>query len=180
MGVKGKQREYSDVERANGLAALAANGGNVAMTARQLGVPRQTLQRWIKPTDNEHVLRLRHEKKRDMADELERVAWLIIDSLPSKIKKAPLSQASTSMGIAIDKFRLLRNEPTSIGTMTTDNEPLDIEWDLLTRDERDILRKAVERTKRRHADSGVPSGPDGLPGQPLEVCSESVDDPEPG
>lgn len=41
------RRRYSDSERAEALAALAANAGNRAKTARQLGIPRQTLAEWV-------------------------------------------------------------------------------------------------------------------------------------
>jgi transposase-like protein len=37
---------YSDIDRANALATLAANGGNVQRTVAQIGVPEQTLRTW--------------------------------------------------------------------------------------------------------------------------------------
>lgn len=39
-------REYAEEEKAQALAALAASGGEVSRTARQLGIPRRTLRGW--------------------------------------------------------------------------------------------------------------------------------------
>src|SRR5215831_21263449 len=43
---------YSDEQRAQALAVLAACGGNVSEAARRVGVPRRTLQRWKDEADN--------------------------------------------------------------------------------------------------------------------------------
>ena len=40
------RKEYSDEEKVRALAALAAGGGDVSRTARQLGIPRRTLRDW--------------------------------------------------------------------------------------------------------------------------------------
>lgn len=37
---------YSDQQRLDTLAALQANGGNVAKTERQTGIPRLTIRKW--------------------------------------------------------------------------------------------------------------------------------------
>jgi 8-oxo-dGTP pyrophosphatase MutT (NUDIX family) len=42
----GKRRHYSDEERAEALAVLDANAGNLKRTARDLDIPRATLQEW--------------------------------------------------------------------------------------------------------------------------------------
>jgi Bacterial regulatory protein, Fis family len=39
--------EYSEEEKARALTALAANRGDVSRTARQLGISRRTLKRWV-------------------------------------------------------------------------------------------------------------------------------------
>lgn len=41
-------RRYSDVERAEALAVLMANGGNLRQTSRQLKIPLTTLKQWAK------------------------------------------------------------------------------------------------------------------------------------
>lgn len=108
------RRRYSDDDRAAALAALAANGGNVARTAARLGIPVKTLANWARGDRHPEAAQLGERKKGDMAAALEAVAWQILDALPHKIGKAPLNQAAVALGIAIDKARLLRGEPTEI------------------------------------------------------------------
>ena len=108
------RRSYSDEERANALAALDANDGDVSRTARQLGVPRKTLEDWAKGHVHPAVAEVRQEKKGTLADAIEGVAWKLLDALPGKVPDADLRQTATALGIAIDKMRLLREQPTSI------------------------------------------------------------------
>lgn len=113
-GTKRERRRYSDEERAAALAALAANGGNVGRTARELGIAETTVRHWATGDRHPEAAQMGERKKQDMATALEGVAWKLLRSLPKKVAKAPLNQAATAMGIAIDKARLLRGEPTQI------------------------------------------------------------------
>ena len=108
------RRRYSDEERAQALTALRANGGNAGKTARQLGIPPTTLCQWKRGERHPEAAQLSNGKTRDMAAALEAVAWQILEALPEKVPAAPLAQAATAMGIAIDKARLLRELPTEI------------------------------------------------------------------
>lgn len=108
---KRQQRRYSDDFRASALAALAANGGNVKKTARQLGIPLLTLWTWSK---HPQISTSRNEKKGELADAIEQVAWQIVDQMPDKIAKASLRDLATCLGIAVDKMRLLREQATAI------------------------------------------------------------------
>lgn len=108
------RRGYSDQQRAEALAALDANEGNLSETARDTGIPRQTLQEWQRGRVPEGVPELRQEKKQSLADRLEALAHTLIDVMPEKAADASLQQVATSFGIAVDKMRLLRGEPTSI------------------------------------------------------------------
>ena len=120
------RRSYSDAERAEALAALDANGGDVSKTARQLGIPRVTLLGWASGRVHPSVSELRQSKKEGLADRLEAVAHQLLDLFPDKAKDANLQQVATSFGIAIDKMRLLREQPTSIaGRELTDDERVD-------------------------------------------------------
>ena len=155
-------KRYSDEERANALAALAANGGNVQRTARQLGIPHKTLDNWAKGVCHPEAAENGNNKKGDMADALEALAWKLISAMPQKIKKASLAQVATAAGIAIDKMRLLREHSSSIaGRDMSDDERL-------TR-----LRELVERARRRRlglsdADGAGGVGSTGHPGLPPE------------
>lgn len=111
---KGRPRRYSDEDRANAIAALAANGGNVARTAKQLGIPAKTVENWAKGDRHPEAADLGDKKKGVLADKLEEVAWKLAGSLDQKIEAAGLQQTATSLGIVIDKMQLLRNKPTEI------------------------------------------------------------------
>jgi hypothetical protein len=104
-----KRRRYPDDDQASILAALAANGGNVARTARQLGVPRGTLQqwghRWGVPPD---VAQLAHQKKAALADRLEAIAFQLLGAIPGKAAGASLLELARALGILVDKMLLLR------------------------------------------------------------------------
>ena len=157
-----KPRQYSDEERANALAALAANGGNINRTAKQLGIPEKTLSNWANGKRHPESAQMGERKKGDMSDALEALAWKLLDAWPKKIAKATLAQLATATGIAIDKMRLLREPSTAIaGGEMTDEERLS------------RLRELVERAKRRRlglsdADGAGGVGSTGHPGLPPE------------
>ncbi len=120
------KRSYSDEEKASALAALVANGGNAKLTAQQTGVPRATLQRWASG-EGVHpcVPGIGHQKKQDLADRLEDLAHRLVDAIPEKVSQADLKQLGICLGIAVDKMRLLREQPTSIeGHDLSDEEKL--------------------------------------------------------
>src|SRR5262245_27687368 len=109
------RRRYSDHEKAEALAMLAANAGNVARTARQVHVPRQTLQEWAAGRGlSPAVPELRHEKKAALADRLEDLAHRLLDLMPDKIGAANLQHCAVALGIAIDKLLRLRGQPAGI------------------------------------------------------------------
>lgn len=104
---------YSDEEKATALAALDANGGNIARTARALGIPDSTLRGWAGGRGvNEKIPQLRAQKKRDIAEGLREIAWLLIDAIPDKINRGSLKDLFLGLGIAIDKLQLLEGKPT--------------------------------------------------------------------
>jgi transposase-like protein len=128
------KRQYSDAQKAEALAALDANGGNVKRTASLLGIPHKTLDDWSKELGiNDDVAEIRAGKRGDLADRLEGIAHVLLDSIESKIPDANLSNVSVSFGIAVDKMRLLREQPTSITAALTDDERADRVASLLDR-----------------------------------------------
>jgi transposase-like protein len=112
------RQKYTLDDRETALAALAANAGNIAKTAKQLGVAPKTLWHWTRGTRPHEKVANRpiygSVKKGALADALETVAWKLAESLAGKVDTANLLQAATAMGIAIDKARLLRDQPTNI------------------------------------------------------------------
>jgi transposase-like protein len=108
----GERRRYDDEFRAAALAALAANGGNLKRTARQLGLPRKTLEGWASGRTRPPPADLRHQKKEQLAEALESVARELLDeaSRPEKIAAASLLDLVVMSGIAVDKMLLLRRD----------------------------------------------------------------------
>jgi hypothetical protein len=148
------------------MAALAANGGNISGTARQLGIPEKTLSNWANGKRHPESAQMGEQKKGELSDALEDLAWKLIDALPKKIGKATLSQVATTVGICVDKMLLLREQRTAIaGGEMTDDERLS------------RLHELAERARRRRlglsdADGAGGVGSTGHPGLPAE--SEGV------
>lgn len=124
MTVMATKRRYTDEERAAALAALAANGGNIEKTCRELDIPRMTLSSWAKgqvhPEAHEYSL----TKKGPLADHLEEVAWKLAGDL-NKCKEGNPQQVAIALGVVVDKMQLLRGKPTAI-TGATRDQKLDI------------------------------------------------------
>lgn len=166
MGRKSKEkvrRYYSDEERANTLAALAANGGNVNLTAKQLGIPAKTIENWSKGKAHPDVAKLGEQKKGPLADALEVVAFKIVDLLPEKIPSATLQQAATSLGILVDKMQLLRNKPTEIQGAPDDDLRNLTDEELAKR--REETRSRLEAIRRGDGVATAGGGAGGSPGR---------------
>src|SRR5262249_30829638 len=85
-------------------------------TAAQLGIPKGTLENWASARRHPEACQMAVEKKTALAGRLEDLAHLLLDEMarPDKRKGASLQQCATSFGIAVDKMRLLREQPTVI------------------------------------------------------------------
>ena len=148
-----ERRTYSDREKAEALAALDANSGNLTRTADDLGIPYSTLRDWANGRGlNGGVAELRSQKKASLADTLADVAEALAGDLfdESKRHRASIQQIATAMAIVIDKMQLLRGDPTTI-------ERRD---DTLTPDERaarlaELLDAAGARRDRRDTDDAA-------------------------
>jgi hypothetical protein len=113
------RRRYSDEQKAEALAFVQACRGNYRQASRKLGIPWQTLRNWHQDAtggmaDVPECSLLGTEKKEALADRLEAFAHLLVGSLPGKVEDATLKDAATALGIAVDKMRLLREQPTQI------------------------------------------------------------------
>jgi lambda repressor-like predicted transcriptional regulator len=109
------RKAYSNDEKAEILAALDANGGNLKRTARETGLPINTLRRWRDGQGiNEEVIQLRPQKRGILADMYEDEINAIFVTLPTKREEATYQQLATAAGIFTDKMRLLRDLPTEI------------------------------------------------------------------
>lgn len=111
-----KRKQYSDKDKASALAVLDANNGNLSATAKLTGVPRKTLADWAKGRVVPEVAELRHEKKEELADVFERVAYKYLARAEKDdvIDNTTGNSAVTTAAVAVDKMRLLRGLPTEI------------------------------------------------------------------
>jgi hypothetical protein len=117
------KRRYSDEFRANTLAALAAYGGNVNRTAKELGIPEATIRSWESGKVHPEAAKDCERKKGLLADQLEAFARRILGLIDdAHIKAAPLLDCMIAVGIAVDKMLLLRSQPSAVAGPTSSRE----------------------------------------------------------
>lgn len=113
-----RRREYSDDDRATGIALLQANSGNLSRTAKQLGVPRKTLAGWATVAQDENqpapveLLALRQQKKALLAGSFRDLAAEIAGVLRTKLGSMSGRDLAIALGILTDKWQLLEGGPT--------------------------------------------------------------------
>jgi transposase-like protein len=147
------RRRYSDEDRANALAALAANDGNITRTAEQLGIPRKTLESWSTGDRHPETGESVPAKKIELSDEFERIVCLLLGGItPAKISAASAQQLMTSAAIGVDKMRLLREQATSIAGKEVSDDDRERE-----------LRELAERIRQRRVGPAHPNGTGSLP-----------------
>lgn len=107
---------YSEAQISDVLAILAANGGNIAKTARDTGHSWETVKKWsqlrVPGGDIESVSTKTRQKKESLADKFEEIAHKVLDSvLGDELKDLGSFQSRmTGAGVAVDKMRLLRGQ----------------------------------------------------------------------
>ena len=116
-----KRRRYSDSDKAAALTVLDANEGNRNETAKHLDSPRTTLERWVEGRVSGDVPQLRQQTKKALANELEALAYKLIEAMPERLEGANLQQASVALGIVVEKMQLLRGDPTERFEHTLDD-----------------------------------------------------------
>ncbi len=107
------KRTYSDEEKADALLQLAANGNNFYRTARETGIPRATLKLWQSGAVHPDVSHICQGKREPLAERLEALAHKCLDILPGKIDTATASQIAFTLGMSVEKMRLLREQSTA-------------------------------------------------------------------
>jgi len=107
---------YTEEDRAFVYVTLLANDGNVKRTARDTGIPEQTVRRWKaefeeNPPDQEAVSKQADEQVADM----ERVEKLALSELERKIRagEAKVSELITVVGVLNDKKTRAKGAATS-------------------------------------------------------------------
>ena len=98
-------RTYYTIEfKLKVLVALDANNGNIFRTAQQFGIPRQTLSNWIRDRETifEESATLGEERRLPLSRRLSLMINQIADSLPEKVEKAQLGDATRALSLLID------------------------------------------------------------------------------
>jgi hypothetical protein len=99
-----------EVERAKNFSAM---GYSIRRIARELGRSFGAVRRVL--TSSAQVVGEVQTMKRNLADSFEGLAERMVDSITGEeIKKLDAYKRTLSAAISVDKFKLLRNEPTAI------------------------------------------------------------------
>lgn len=112
-------RDYTIDQRLQALAVLDSNGGNASQTARQLGIPRTTIQRWaagVGVPDTEEGRQWLEAERQGLADRFESHARRAMRLAAERLEDASYFDLVRGAAIAVDKMRLLREQPTSISS----------------------------------------------------------------
>ena len=135
-------QDYSADRKAEVLALVKANGGNVARVAKELNIAHQTIFNWLKQADR--YSHLERQKQSDLALKLENNAHMLADSIGDHdLTIVPLASKATALGIMVDKMQLLRGQPTSIN-VSLDREDLSSFLDATLSDVIDITPESTE------------------------------------
>ncbi len=110
------KRRYTDEMKAEALAALTANAGDLSKTAREMNLPRKTLESWARGLRGEVPANMCQAKESDLASRFEEFVGKVLDlTTDDDIKKAPLDKRMVAAGIAVDKAALLRGKSATPG-----------------------------------------------------------------
>lgn len=111
------KRTYTDNDRATVLHVLTINQGNVKKTARETGVPLQTVRDWKHKWDREgvpeQILEPLEEVTTHHIERAERVRDKALDLLEEKLDDANPRELGTIYGILTDKINVSKGLATS-------------------------------------------------------------------
>lgn len=110
---KKKRRTYDDDFRASTVLMLEAAGypdkkGALTAVANNVGVAPRTISRWFNKECNPPPDNIVKEKKGELIEELESLAFKLVEAMGGAIEDAPLRELGTTFGIVVDKWQLLK------------------------------------------------------------------------
>jgi len=105
-------QDYSLDRKAEVLALVEANGGNVLQTSKETGIHHATIQYWLANSDR--FAKIRQSKQIDLAEKLHNIAHQCADMLPAMLPSASVREVVGAMGQSIEKRQLILGLPTSI------------------------------------------------------------------
>lgn len=117
-----KRRWYSEQDKADAVAAVAMNGGNLWSTSKKLGISWQNLHNWVKAVSGPEsgmlpiaTPRVIEASKRDYAQALLATRWLYLDRAtePDAVAKTSGYYAAVTTKILTEQHQLLTGGATS-------------------------------------------------------------------
>jgi transposase-like protein len=120
------KRSYSAEDKAKVMAALAANEGNVKGTARETGVPEQSIRDWKKQAERRglpaEVAEALPAVVDDVLERMETIRSKALDELEMQIEAGQVKGQAliTSIGVLTDKIRLLQGQATDRKEIVTE------------------------------------------------------------
>lgn len=165
--LKRKVREYTDLERAHALAALASAGGNLAEASRLTAIPERTIAAWRERPMTGQQRATVAVREQLMGQMFERIIWRLAREVKGKLSDAKLPALLNGIGTLFDRLRLLRANPT---TPEADLVPGGLDLSRLTADE---LRQLLDLVSRA---GGDPSQLGATEGAIVRVVAEGVAD----
>jgi hypothetical protein len=90
--------------------------GALTAVAKKVKAPPRTISRWFNKENNPPPDRLVKEKRGELVERLEDMAHMLLDAMGVDIGENGVDavRAAVAMGITIDKWQLLKGEPTGI------------------------------------------------------------------
>jgi transposase-like protein len=109
------RRHYSDKDRADALAVLEANGGNVSGAAKTIGVPEATLRLWAADNQRAAPADVREESKKDLLLLLDQGRFAYAKRLlePQAISTTSGYYAAMTLKALNEAHQLLSGGPTA-------------------------------------------------------------------
>lgn len=107
---------YSSEVKAATLAALAINSGNVKKTARQMGIPRRTVNAWALGRGISARVKAEAERfQKPLVDLFYDLLCSLLEELskPERIEDASFRDLTRLLDIATDKWLILINDPVT-------------------------------------------------------------------
>ena len=105
-------QDYSLERKAEILALVEANGGNVLQTATDTGIPHQTIRFWL--ANEGRFSQIRNDKRIELSSKLKLIAHQCADLLPDRLPNASVRDIVGAMAQSIEKSQLLDGLPTTI------------------------------------------------------------------
>lgn len=106
-------QDYSLQRKAEVIALVDANGGNVLQTARDTGIPHQTIRHWM--IDRNRYSEFEEQSRGNLDVKMDKTVHRLINSIyDHDLDNASLAAKATAFGVVFDKLQLLRGQPTSI------------------------------------------------------------------